>query len=54
MILNFVDFALKLLNKHLKSSPILKLLFVCNRNAFRIIFFYWTKNTIDLQTLIPR
>ena len=44
MILNFIDVALKLLNKHLKSSPSLKLLSVGNRHAFgRILISYWTK-----------
>ena len=44
MILNFIDVALKLLNKHLKSSQILKLLSVGNRYAFwRVLIFYWTK-----------
>ena len=44
MILSFVDFALKLLNKRLKSYQILKLLFVGNINASEsILIFYWTK-----------
>ena len=44
MILNFIDFALKLLNKHLKTSQVLKLLSVGNRNASEsILIFNWTK-----------
>ncbi len=44
MILSFVDFALKLLNKRLKSYQILKLLSVGNRNASEsILIFNWTK-----------
>ena len=44
MILSFVDFALKLLNKRLKSYQILKLLSVGNRNASEsIVIFNWTK-----------
>ena len=44
MILNFIDVALKLLNKHLKSTQILQLLSVGNRHAFeKILIFYWTK-----------
>ena len=58
MILSFVDFALKLLNKRLKSYQILKLLCVGNRNASEsILIFNWTKKyhrSVDINSKINK
>lgn len=58
MILSFVDFALKLLNKRLKSYQILKLLSVGNRNASEsIVIFNWTKKyhrSVDINSKINK
>jgi len=58
VILSFVDFALKLLNKRLKSYQILKLLSVGNRNASEsIVIFNWTKKyhrSVDINSKINK
>ena len=54
----FFDFALKLLNKRLKSYQILKLLSVGNRNASEsIVIFNWTKKyhrSVDINSKINK